>query len=226
MFYRYFIIAYLGQVLREDNGLIGKTCVYTYDNAGNILAKTYYPLTAEGVTPSNVISMDTYFYSSSEWGDLLTSYNGHTITYDEIGNPIEYYNGDSYTFVWDGKSLMEAFKGEDEYWFLYNDDGIRILKEKNGITTNYYLNGSQIVAENTESELTVYIYDSEGSPLGMRFRDYFSLNSQWDVYWFEKNLFGDIVVKNAIIKNYQNKHKSEVRISVLRFCVVCIQFRN
>ena len=27
----------LGQLLREDNGLLNKTYVYTYDNAGNII---------------------------------------------------------------------------------------------------------------------------------------------------------------------------------------------
>ena len=28
---------YLGQLIREDNGLLNKTYVYTYDNAGNII---------------------------------------------------------------------------------------------------------------------------------------------------------------------------------------------
>lgn len=44
-------------------------------------------------------------YTDSQWGDLLTSYNGTTITYDEIGNPLTYYNGTAYTFTWTGRQL-------------------------------------------------------------------------------------------------------------------------
>ena len=43
----------LGQLLREDNELVYETCVYTYDNAGNITSKKTYALTASGVTPSS-----------------------------------------------------------------------------------------------------------------------------------------------------------------------------
>ena len=78
---------------------MNKTIVYSYDNAGNITFKVTYALTAEGVIPSSHISTDTYAYSSGQWGDLLTSYNGNTITYDEIGNPLSYYNISSYTFT-------------------------------------------------------------------------------------------------------------------------------
>ncbi len=31
--------------------------------------------------------------TDSQRGDLLTSFAGHTITYDGIGNPISYHNG-------------------------------------------------------------------------------------------------------------------------------------
>ena len=36
----------------------------------------------------------------------------------------------------------------------------------------------QIIAEETNGNITVYIYDASGV---------------WDIYWYEKNLFGDIV---------------------------------
>ena len=35
----------------------------------------------------------TLSYTDSQWVDLLTSFDGHTIIYDGIGNPISYYNG-------------------------------------------------------------------------------------------------------------------------------------
>ena len=70
------------------------------------------------------------------WGDLLTSYNGTAITYDSIGNPLSYYNGSSYTFTWDGRRLATATKGTDTISFAYNDDGLRVSKTFNGVTTN------------------------------------------------------------------------------------------
>ena len=57
----------------------------------------------------------------------------------------------------------------------------------------YYLNGSQIVAEQWSDKLLVYIYDAAGSPIGMMFRKTSYAADQWDVYWFEKNLQGDIL---------------------------------
>ena len=56
-----------------------------------------------------------------------------------------------------------------------------------------YLSGSQILAEETSGNITVYVYDAEGTPIGMRYHgaDY-SVN-QWDVFWYEKNLQGDVV---------------------------------
>ena len=41
-------------------------------------------------------------YTVNNWNDLLTSYNGNPITYDEIGNP-DFYNG--YTLEWEGRRL-------------------------------------------------------------------------------------------------------------------------
>ena len=183
----------LGQLLREDNGLLGATYVYTYDNAGNILSKNKYSLTAEGTAPSNPTKTDTFAYGNSGWGDLLTSYNGHEITYDEIGNPLDYYNVSSYTFSWTGKELTGLVKGGQSYSFTYNDAGIRTTKTRNGITTTYYLSGSQIVAEETNGNVTVYIYDAEGLPLGMQYHGASYAEDAWDVFWYEKNIFGDVV---------------------------------
>ena len=37
--------------------------------------------------------------------------------------------------------------------FAYNDEGIRTSKTVNGVTTTYYVNGGQIVAEKTIRQL-------------------------------------------------------------------------
>ena len=127
------------------------------------------------------------------WGDLLTSYDGHVISYDSIGNPISYYNGSAYTFSWTGRQLTGAVKGSTNMSFTYDDNGIRTSKTIGNVTHNYYLNGSQIVAEQWSNKLIVYLYDSTGMPIGMMYRTTSYAVNQWDVFWFEKNLQGDIV---------------------------------
>ena len=183
----------VGQLIREDNGVANKTYVYTYDNAGNIISKKTYSLTAAGVAPTSLTRTDSYTYGNTSWGDLLTAYQGHTITYDSIGNPLSYYNGTSYTFTWEGRRLVGAVKGSKTMSFTYNDEGIRTSKTVNGAKHTYYLNGSQIVAEQWSDKLIVYLYDATGAPMGMMYRTTAYAEEQWDVFWFEKNLQGDIV---------------------------------
>ncbi len=188
----------LGQLIREDNSLLNATYVYNYDDSGNITSKVKYALTAEGVTPENATSTYTYGYASDGWGDMLTSFRGVNITYDANGNPLSYYNGTAYTFSWSGRQLTQAVTGGKTYTFTYNDDGIRTSKTVNGVTTNYYLNGSQIVAEETNGNITVYIYDASGAPIGFHYRASTYASGVWDAYWYEKNLHGDVVaVYNA-----------------------------
>ena len=107
----------LGQLIREDNELLGKTYVYTYDNAGNITSKKTYAFTyfSNLGTP---ISTKNYGYSAYGWGDLLTSYGGTQITYDDIGNPLSYYTGQE--FSWQGRQLSSVVDGSDAYTFIYN----------------------------------------------------------------------------------------------------------
>jgi len=68
---------FIGQLIREDNTKNNET-YDTYDNAGNILTKKTYALTAANSTPSSLKSTYNYGYSSSDWGDLLTSYTYST----------------------------------------------------------------------------------------------------------------------------------------------------
>ena len=183
----------LNQLVREDNVDKNATFVYNYDTSGNILSVKAYPLTAEGVTPSGSYTLTSYGYSSDGWGDKLTSFNGQVITYDGIGNPLTYYNGSSYSFTWQGRQLVGATKGNKTMSFEYNADGIRTSKTVNGVETKYYLNGSQIVAEVNPNYSIMYIYDAEGSPIGMQYRASSYAENVFDYYFFEKNLQGDIV---------------------------------
>ena len=77
--------------------------------------------------------------------------------------------------------------------FTYNNEGIRTSKTVGSVTHKYYLSGSVILAEQWEDNLIVYLYDAAGSPIGMMYRTNAYSPNQWDVFWYEKNLQGDIV---------------------------------
>ena len=180
--------------MREDNGKLGKTYVYTYDNGGNILSKQTYALTAAGTTPENPTGTNTYSYGNTEWGDQLTAYKGTAITYDALGNPLSYYNGNStYSFVWSGRQLRKVGVDGSAYIFKYNDEGIRTSKTVNGTTTTYYLSGSKIISEETGSGATIYLYDGAGRVIGMQPRGVTATESTCLTYWYEYNLQGDVV---------------------------------
>jgi len=46
--------------------------------------------------------------------------------------------------------------------FTYNDEGMRTSKTVAGVTTNYYYNGSRLIAEETNGKVKVYLYNSTG----------------------------------------------------------------
>ena len=137
---------------------------YSYDSFGNI-TETERPNSA-GVTVKN-----TYSYDNSAWRDLLTAYNGHTITYDKIGNPLSYYNGRSYTLRWEmGRQLLNSRVNSRTVYYDYNKDGIRIEKNVSGrYTDRYILDGSKVIGmERTKSGSSVkdvyhFIYDEMGN---------------------------------------------------------------
>ena len=147
-------------------------------------------------------------------------YNGLPIRYDEIGNPTkivtnQYWASSSnweeygYELEWEGRQLIgrrfyELYSGcdiwYDEYYdlsFEYNADGIRTSKTAYGVEYKYILNGSQIIGETwTEygtEYLLLYIYDENGSPMGIKYRTEAYAAGVFDYFFFEKNLQGDIV---------------------------------
>ena len=77
--------------------------------------------------------------------------------------------------------------------FAYNSDGLRISKTVNGVTRHYVYDGDLLVAEYTDTEAIVYIYDAFDSPIGFKYRSSSYAADVWDVYWYGKNLQGDIV---------------------------------
>ena len=148
-------------------------------------------------------------YISGNWRDRLTSYDGQTITYDDIGNPLTYLG---YGFTWEnGRQLSYIY---DEVTFAsvaayeYNGDGIRTAKVVDGVRYEYILDGTQVLAIAYELEETVgsvtypvyylvqFTYDESGAPVSMRYIERKESSAAYRVdqtYYYVKNLQGDVV---------------------------------
>lgn len=159
------------QMITERIG--DNSITYTYDAGGNITSKT-----EKGITT-------TWLYEDEQWSDLLTSYDGQTITYDEIGNPLTYR--DSMSFAWEkGRQLKQVTKEDEITSYQYNSSGLRTQKvsSKYG-TTTYMLEGGLILSSTSENETIYFYYNEKNQAVAMRIND--------ETYVYERNLQGDIV---------------------------------
>ena len=149
----------------------------------------------------------TYSYGNSSWGDQLTSTSGWVYTYDSIGNPLTKTSADGtegYRYVWKGRRLVEIIKCwyddgvltyDDQFAaFTYNSDGIRTSVSGNYVTAHeYVLDGSQILSDTMGNSTFIYLYDEMGSPIGIKYRTTSYAANDFDYFFYEKNLQGDIV---------------------------------
>jgi RHS repeat-associated protein len=128
----------------------------------------------------------SYVYDST-WKDKLTGYDGKTITYDAIGNPLTY---DGWTFTWDGgRQLAGLSRPGQTITYKYNDAGIRTEKTVNGITTKYHLVDGRVTYETNNSSVSdsiYYTYDAGGNLV--------SMNLNGAEYYYIRNGQGDIMV--------------------------------
>ena len=175
----------LNQLIREDNLDLNKTIVYSYDLGGNLTNTEEYAYQTGATVTGSPTTTNTYTYGDSNWKDKLTAYNGNTISYDAIGNPLSYYNG--FTFTWQkGRQLASATNGTTSVTYTYNNDGYRTAKTINGTTTDYTLEGDRVLIEKTGSDYVWFYYDAAGAPVAM------ATGSGPSLYIYRKNLQGDI----------------------------------
>ena len=91
-----------------------------------------------------------------------------------------------------GRELSTYSDETNNISYKYNLNGIRTSKTVNGITTNYYLEGSKIVFEDRNNTMLYYLYNGD-EQLG------FVYNS--NTYYYHKNIFGDII--GILNSNYE-----------------------
>ena len=183
----------LGQMTRENNVTADDSYVYAYDNNGNILSKKTYDYTSGilGTCESTI----NYTYGNTNNNTQLTNYNGASIAYDSLGNPLNWSNASSLT--WSGRELSTVvLNSNNTLYFKYNANGIRTNKnylyylpggDTATINTEYVLDGTKIIRETrsgNENATLYYYYDENDSVIGF--------NYNGTDYYYRKNLQGDV----------------------------------
>ena len=161
----------------------GKTYSYEYDGVGRLVSETIDSATTTYTYDNqNNVQKTGLTYTNGK----LTAVNGAQIVYDAMGNPTKYKGN---TFNWEqGRKLVSGTLNNKDFAYAYDGNGMRYEKVVDGVKTNYYYDGSQLLMESTNGARIWYIYGVTGIE-GMIVEG----GSQSIVYYFDKNTLGDIV---------------------------------
>ena len=168
--------------------------MYNYDRGGNITSKVKYAYTTG--TLGSALQTIPYVYGDSNWKDKLTSYNGQTIIYDAIGNPL---NDGAWTFTWAaGRQLKKMVREDRTLDFKYDHNGMRIQKmlqhDWYPETTKYTYHGKLLTHmtvdytdwdEVAQQDKLHFFYDADGRIAKASYNGV--------IYTYIHNLQGDIV---------------------------------
>ena len=158
----------MGRLTREDNAYANKTYVYTYTSNGNISAKKTYAYTTG--TLGAVQTTETRAYGNSNWLDQLTNINATAITYDGMGNPLNWHNASA--LVWEGRRLKSLTKtGGTVISYTYDENGIRTGKTVGSESVRYILDGTRILKEIRNAYTLTFLYDDSGVLVGFNYNN-------------------------------------------------------
>jgi len=124
-----------------------------------------------------------YEYGDTGWKDRLTSYNGASITYDAIGNPLTYRDGMSMSWGC-GRRLSGMTKNGVTTSYGYNDAGIRTSKESIYTDVEFRLSGDKILQTSTNGYYMDFLYDESGQ--------LYAFTCYGSLYYYIRNGQGDI----------------------------------
>ena len=155
--------------------------MYNYDLGGNITSKMRYAYTTG--TLGTALETIPYSYGDSNWKDKLTAYNGQSITYDAIGNPL---NDGTWTYSWQaGRRLAQMSKSGTTVQYQYDANGLRVSKIVNGTETTYALYGKLLMHLKQGANEMHFYYDAQSRPAMVNFNGAY--------YTYLHNLQGDVV---------------------------------
>ena len=138
-----------------------------------------------------------------EFTKNLTAYGGaqklrQVVLFVWLDNPIVYKGN---TFTWEqGRKLAKI---GNSITYSYDGNGMRFEKKVNGVKTNYYYDGTQLLMESKNGKRTWYIYGVTGIE-GMIIKGGYYGGTY---YYFDKNTLGDIVairdINGNIVATYE-----------------------
>ncbi|MGN0463442.1 MAG: RHS repeat domain-containing protein [Acutalibacteraceae bacterium] len=165
------------QLISAENGLTKWT--YSYDGRGNLTAENEYDvsLSESGEKVYTQRENDAYAYDTN-WKDKLTSFNGQSISYDASGNPTSYLG---HNLTWTMGRQLASFDGTT---YTYDENGIRTSKTVGENTTEFYLNGTDVIYQTDGTNDIYFFYDRDNELVGFKY----SGNN----YFYVKNHMGDI----------------------------------
>ena len=180
-----------GQISMEseftDGGTFAKD--YTYDGLNRLIS--------EKITKNGSVTLDrTYAYDTN---GRMTSFGGNSLTYDSRGRLTGFgsktFTYDNYgnrtsdgirTYTWTRGRLLSNLAGVS---YTYDVTGKRFTKTVNGVTSTYFYDGNDLLAENkSNGQRLRYFYDNEGI-CGFRYYN----GSSWSNYMYVKNAKGDVL---------------------------------
>ena len=175
----------LGRLTRENNLKLNKSIEYIYDSGGNITEKKIGNYTTGPLSPTTTIN---YGYNTTI-KDRLISYNGVSISYDSMGNPVSFL-GRTHTWT-KGRLLNSVTTSDGTLYFSYDNEGRRALKyysSTNNYHTYIYDNNGNIISESITNDSTTntlnYVY-MNGELIGFTYKG--------NAYRYQKNIMGDII---------------------------------
>ena len=116
---------------------------------------------------------------------MLTSYDGNTITYDTIGNPL---TDGTWTYTWqNGRELASMSNGATTWTYTYDANGMRKTRSDGTTTYTYLYNGSQLMQMwKNDTDVLHFYYDASGTPVAVKHNG--------TLYYYVTTLQGDVLM--------------------------------
>ncbi len=184
--YTYDNFSQLTMEVEKVDGVETRKVEYDYDTGGNIQTKIE---TINGGTPR----VYSYVYNDPVWKDKLMSFDGKSITYDGIGNPLSI--GDS-TMTWTQGRKMATYKKDAESTqiaYTYDENGIRKTKTIGSEIIEYITSGGEVVAQksnngtpadSSDDVVITFTRGADGSLL--------SMNRNGSIFYYVTNIQSDV----------------------------------
>lgn len=176
-----------GRIIRENNQLLNRTYVYSYDNKGNILCKIEFYFTLG--TLSNPLSIRSYTYNSYV-PDRLNYINSESFSYDNVGNPIIYRG---HITTWCRGILLASYEITSDEVVDFGYDGFKNRVCKTIRNSSYqvlksityeYVNGILFKECRPNNHDLTFLYSHDGVT---------GFIHQGHIYFYEKNMQQDII---------------------------------